>query len=193
MTMHCTMDDLVALRDGEGSVWARRHLETCADCQAERDALYQRVAQLKALPALRPPRDRWSLVRDTIAAERARRRGRWMRGGLALAAALAGLMVVRPLMQGQAYADELAQAKQQSAQLEGTLQDYGPEGRVMSGREADLTARLEDQIAALDGQLAQLGQPATLDARLVDLWRQRVDLMQQLVQVRVTRANYVGL
>ena len=27
----------------------------------------------------------------------------------------------------------------------------------------------------------------------LNLWRQRADLMQQLVQVRVTRANYVGL
>jgi hypothetical protein len=55
--MHCTIEDLVALRDGEGSVWARRHVEVCAECQAERERLYQRVAQLKALPALRPPRD----------------------------------------------------------------------------------------------------------------------------------------
>ena len=58
--MHCTMDDLVALRDGEGSVWARQHVNHCATCQAELDALFQRIAQLKALPALRPPRDRWS-------------------------------------------------------------------------------------------------------------------------------------
>ena len=193
MTMHCTMDDLVAVRDGEGSVWARRHLEECGACRSELEALYQRVAQLKALPALRPPRDRWPVVRDAITAERRQRRRRWTRAGLALAAALAGLMVVRPLMHGRAYADELEQAKQQSAQLEGTLQDSDPEGRVMSGREAELTARLEDQIAALDGQLAQLGERRSQAAQLVDLWRQRVDLMQQLVQVRVTRADYVGL
>jgi hypothetical protein len=191
--MHCTMDDLVAVRDGEGSVWARRHMEECGACRGELELLYQRVAQLKALPALRPPRDRWHVVRDAITAERRRHRRRWTRAGLALAAALAGLMVVRPLMHGRAYADELAQAKQQSAQLEGTLQDYDPEGRVMSGREAELTARLEDQIAALDGQLTQLDERRSQEAQLVDLWRQRVDLMQQLVQVRVTRANYVGL
>jgi hypothetical protein len=193
MTMHCTMDDLVAVRDGEGSVWARRHVEECGACRGEMDALYQRVAQLKALPALRPPRDRWPMVRDVIAAERTQRRRRWTRTSLALAAAFAGVMVLLPLMHGRAYADELAQAKQQSAQLEGRLQDYDPEGRVMSGREADLTSRLEDQIAALDGQLAQLGDRAKQESQLVDLWKQRVDLMQQLVQVRVTRANYVGL
>jgi hypothetical protein len=191
--MHCTMDDLVAVRDGEGSVWARRHVEECEICRGEMDALYQRVARLKALPALRPPRDRWPMVRDVITAERTQRRRRWARGGLLLAAAFAGLMVLLPLTHGRAYADELAQVKQHSAQLEDSLQQYDLNGRVMSGSEADLTAQLEDQIAALDGRLSQMSERAAQDAQLVDLWRQRVDLMQQLVQVRVTRANYVGL
>ena len=191
--MHCTMDDLVAVRDGEGSVWARRHVEECATCRGEMDALYQRVAQLKALPALRPPRDRWTTVRDTIVAERTRRRRRWMRAGLALAAALAGVMVVGPMIGRPGYAEKLADAKRQSAQLEDSLQLYDLDGRVMSGTQAELTARLEDQIAALDGRLAQVNEQAAREAQLVDLWRQRVDLMQQLVQVRVTRATYLGL
>ena len=191
--MHCTMDDLVAVRDGEGSVWARRHVEECATCRGEMDALYQRVAQLKALPALRPPRDRWTAVRDTIVAERTRRRRLWMRAGLALAAALAGVMVVGPMIGRPGYAEKLADAKRQSAQLEDSLQLYNLDGRVMSGTQAELTARLEDQIAALDGRLAQVNEQAAREAQLVDLWRQRVDLMQQLVQVRVTRATYLGL
>jgi hypothetical protein len=191
--MHCTMDDLVAVRDGEGSVWARRHVEECATCRGEMDALYQRVAQLKALPVLRPPRDRWAAVRDTIVVERTRRRRRWMRAGLALAAALAGVMVVGPMIGRPGYAEKLADAKRQSAELEDSLQLYDLDGRVMSGTQAELTARLEDQIAALDGQLAQVNEQAARQAQLVDLWRQRVDLMQQLVQVRVTRATYLGL
>jgi hypothetical protein len=191
--MHCTMDDLLALRDGEASVWARRHVEECAACRAELDGLYQRVAQLKALPALRPPRDRWSVVRDTIVAQRTQRRRRWAGYGLATAAAIVGLMVLGPMFGNIGIADELAQAKQQSAQLESTLQDYDPESRVMSGREAEITARLEDQIAQVDGRLADLDAQAAREAQLVDLWRQRVQLMEQLVQVRVTRAKYVGL
>jgi hypothetical protein len=191
--MHCTIEDLVALRDGEGSVWARRHVEECADCQAERERLYQRVAQLKALPALRPPRDRWHAIRDTVVAERSRKRRRWMRSGLAVAAALGGLMIVIPMVQSPTHAQELAIVKDSSAQLETVLRDYDSDSRVMSGREADLTAQLEDQIAVLDGQLSQLGESARADAQLVDLWRQRVDLMQQLMQVHVTRAKYVGL
>ena len=190
--MHCTMDDLLALRDTEGSVWARRHSEDCAACRAELEALYQRVAQLKALPTLRPPRDRWGAVRGAIVAQRTRRRRRWGYG-LATAAALVGVMVIGPALGNTGIAEELAQAKQRSAQLETTLQDFDPANRVMSGREAELTARLEDQIALLDGHLAELDTRVAREAQLVDLWRQRGELMQRLVQVRVSRAKYVGL
>src|SRR2546422_4065357 len=71
--MHCTMEDLLALQAGEGTTWARRHLEACAACRAEVEALYQRVARLKALPARRPARDRWPAVRAAALAERRRR------------------------------------------------------------------------------------------------------------------------
>jgi len=74
--MHCTMDDLLALRGGEASGWARSHAEACPTCRAELDALYQRVAQLRALPARRPARDRWPAVREAVVAERRRRRWR---------------------------------------------------------------------------------------------------------------------
>ena len=71
--MHCTMEDLGALRAGEASVWARRHITTCATCQAELEGLYQRIAQLKALPALRPPRDGWPAIKAVVRAERSRK------------------------------------------------------------------------------------------------------------------------
>jgi len=191
--MHCTMDDLLALRDGDASVWARRHVEECAACRSELDALYQRVAQLKALPTLRPPRDRWSVVQESLVRGHVQRRRRWAGYGVATAAALVGVMVLGPAFGNRGSAEDLAQAKQQSAQLESTLQEFDAETRVMSGREAELTARLEDQIAQLDGRLADLDARAAREAMLVDLWRQRVQLMQQLVEVRVARAKYVGL
>ena len=193
--MHCTMDDLLALRAGEGSVWARQHLDACPACRAELEALYQRIAQLKALPALSPARDRWPAVRDLLRGERERRRRKWSAWGLAAAAVLAGVIVFRPFGGGrEAYADELAQAKQQSATLESALQRYDPDGRVSSGRQAALAAQLEDEIAAIDGQLALVDRMARArEAELIELWQQRVDLMQRLVQVRVTRASYVGL
>jgi hypothetical protein len=187
--MHCTMDDLVALKEGEASVWARNHLETCAACRAELEGLYQRVAQLKALPALRPARDRWPAVQAAVLAARAQRRRVWSMGGLAAAAAVAGILLLHPW--GTDLEAQLVQAKRQSATYQSALREYGAEGRVMSGREAVLAAALEDRIAAIDGRLAQPGRAP--DSELVNLWQQRADLMQQLVQVRVTRAAYVGL
>lgn len=187
--MHCSMDDLVALRAGEGSVWARKHLEACAACRAELDGLYQRVAQLKALPARRPGRDRWPAVRAELRGERRQRRRTWGAWGLAAAAVLAALLVFRPT---GGYAEDLAQAKDESAELESRLQELDPHGRVMSGRAAALAAALEDRIAVIDGELARR-EAQVREAQLVQLWQQRVDLMQQLYSVRVTRAAYVGL
>jgi hypothetical protein len=193
--MHCTMEDLLALQAGEGTTWARRHLESCAACRAELEALYQRVAQLKALPVRRPARDRWPAVRAAIVAGRRRRRNRWGLWSLAAAAAVAGLIAVRPIWTNRLDAAELARAKQRCATLERELGRYDPESRVMSGRTAALAATLEDGIAVIDGELAELSAPRTAarPAELVRLWEQRGDLMQQLVSVRVSRASYVGL
>lgn len=193
--MHCTMEDLGALRAGEASVWARRHITTCAACQVELEGLYQRVAQLKALPALRPPRDRWPAVQAALRVERTRRRRTWgtWTGSLALAATIAAILLLRPSAgeQGTLYA-ELSQAKQQSATLEDSLQHYDIDGRVLSGHAAALVADLEDRISILDGTLAQR-EPSAQDAELVKLWRERVGLMRDLVNARATRARYVGL
>lgn len=193
--MHCTMDDLLALRNNEGSVWAKGHAEACPACRAELEALYQRVAQLKALPVRRPARDRWPVVSGAIRAQQRGRRRRWGAWSIAAAAGVAALLVFRPFWSGSVDAAELAQVKQQSATLEAELQRYDHDGRVMSGRSAALAAVLEDRIAVIDGELAQLGTTAAQAqaAQLVRLWQQRVDLMQQLMSVRVTRASYVGL
>src|SRR2546421_11088045 len=191
--MHCTMEDLGALQAGEGSVWARRHITTCAACQADSDALYQRIAQLKALPSLRPPRDRWPAVRSGLRALRSRRRRTWgtWTGSLALAATIAGILLIQPAATGTLNA-ELTQVKQQSATLEDSLQRYDTDGRVLSGHAAAVVADLEDRISLLDGTLAQRDQSAQ-DAELVKLWQERVGLMRELMNARATRARYVGL
>jgi hypothetical protein len=167
--MHCTMEDLGALRAGEASVWARRHI-----------------------PALRPPRDGWPAVRGTLRAARARRRRTWgtWTGSLALAATIAAVLLLRP-SDGSLHA-ELSEAKQQSATLEDSLQQYDIDGRVLSGHAAAVVAELEDRISLVDGTLAQREQRLQ-DAELVKLWQERVGLMRELVNARATRARYVGL
>src|SRR5258708_24738776 len=102
--MHCTMEDLGALRAGEASVWARRHITTCAACHAELEGLYQRVAQLKALPALHPPRDRWPAVQAVLRAERPRRRRTWgtRTRSPAPPAPIAAILLIHPAGHGTA-------------------------------------------------------------------------------------------
>ncbi len=191
--MHCTIEDLGALQAGEASVWARRHITTCAACQAELEGLYQRIAQLKALPALRPPRDRWPAVKSALRTQRSRRRRTWgaWTGSLALAATIAAVLLMQPGTQSTAHA-ELSQVKRQSATLEDSLQRYDTDGRVLSGHAAAVVADLEDRISILDGALAQREQSAQ-DAELVRLWQERVGLMRELMNARATRARYVGL
>jgi len=193
--MHCTIDDLLAFKENEASAWARQHLETCPACRAELEALYQRIAALKALPVRRPARDRWPAVRDTLSAERRRQRRRWGAWSLSVAAGIALLLLIRPGPGGRVAAAELERVKQQSATLEAELERYDPDQRVTSGRTAALAAALEDRIAVIDGELAQVGMPEApvRGAELVKLWQERVDAMQQLMTVHVTRANYVGL
>jgi hypothetical protein len=189
------MDDLGALQAGEASVWARRHITTCEICQRELEKLYQRVAQLKALPVLRPPRDRWRAVQSILRAERSRRRRTWSAwsGSLALAATIAAVLLVRPTGPSVLHA-ELSKVKQQSATLEDSLQQFDVERSVLSGHEAAVMATLEDRISLLDGALAQQVEGAhEADAELVRLWQERVGLMRELVKARATRARYVGL
>jgi len=193
--MHCTIDDLLAFKENEASAWARQHLESCPACRAELDALYQRIAALKALPVRRPARDRWPAVRDTLRVEQRRQRRRWGAWSLSAAAGIALLLLIRPGPAGRVDAAELERVKQQSATLEAELERYDPDQRVTSGRTAALAAALEDRIAIIDGELAQVGMPEApvRGAELVKLWQERVDAMQQLMTVHVTRANYVGL
>ena len=197
MRKHCTMAELLAVRDGEGTAWAREHVDECHFCQQELELLYQRVAALRTLPAHRPPRDRWSVIREQALRDR---RGRTLRrvgfGSLALAAGIALLIGVRAVdFPGGAPSPaeaQLAQLMTQSQQLEATLLSYGTDGRVLNGRAAGIIADLEDRIALVDAGITQVSAGGGPPDQLIGLWQDRVDLMDALVSAHVTRAAYVG-
>ena len=84
---HGTGEELLALRDGEGSAWVREHAAACPACAAELERLEQVRAQLRALPSFAPPRDSWPVVREAVRRERARRRI-WAGSSLVAAAAV---------------------------------------------------------------------------------------------------------
>ena len=178
---HLSMETLVALREPgtePGEAAAREHLEGCPLCRAEFDRLHQRVARLKALPALRPSRERWPTVLSQVRVERRRRRFR--AGG--------------PKESGPDRA-QIQQAMVRSQVLESALDRFDPESRVMDGQTLGIAQELEDRIARVDRELemAELMEQQARDAQLLRLWRERVGLLDALVDVHVTRASNAGL
>ncbi len=204
---HLTMDTLVSMREPgaePGQAAAREHLDGCPQCQAELNRLHQRVARLKALPTLRPARDRWPETRARFEADRRRRRTRVASlAGLAAAASVAlavsvGEISERGMINPQPViaVGELSQVMERSQLLESALNDYNPDGRVLDGGTARIAGELEDRIARLDRELemAELqSQQQTTNEDLLRLWRERVGLLDALVDVRVARASNAGL
>jgi hypothetical protein len=197
---HPSLEALLNLREPgaePGVAATREHVDQCPHCQAEVDRLHQRVARLKALAPLRPGRDRWPETAARFRADRRRRRTRVVGfTGLAAAASVVlALSVGRLSHPIAANAEQLSQAMERSRALESALSAYNPEGRVLDGRTAGIAQELEDGIARVDRELevAELSRQQARDEELLKLWRERVGLLDALVDVHVTRASNAGL
>jgi DNA repair exonuclease SbcCD ATPase subunit len=197
---HLSMETLLNLREPgtePGTAAARDHVNQCPHCQAELDRLHQRVARLKALPPLRPSRDRWPETAARFRAERLSRRRRVVGlTGLAAAASVAlAVTVGRLAPPNEATAAQINQVMERSQALESALSAYNPEARVLDGRTARMAQELEDRIAVVDRELevAELSEQQARDQELLKLWRERVGLLDALVDVHVTRASNAGL
>lgn len=201
---HLTMEQLLALREPglePGVQGWRDHAAACELCGAELERMDQRVARLRALPTLSPARNRFAEVRA-----RARTERRWRRtvmlslGGLALAASVALAVVVVPRIVPRSSAAQVAEQRElddiiaRSRQLEGAIEDYNPDQRVTDGRTAVVAASLEDRLARVDRQLqlVDLMDQRVRPQEALRLWRERVGLLNALVDVHVTRARSVG-
>jgi hypothetical protein len=198
---HLTMEALLSLREAglePGDASARAHLDRCPGCRAELERLHQRVARLKALPALRPSRDHWPQVSARHRVERRNRRQRTA-GLVGLAAAASIALGVSLGPRGNPATNpgeqEIQAAMAHSQALENALSRYQPDQRVLDGRTAGIAQELEDRIATVDRELemADLLAQQARDEQVLKLWRERVGLLDALVDVHVTRASNVGL
>lgn len=190
---HGTIEELLALRDGEGSAWAREHVAACAACVTELQRLEQVRAELRAMPSFAAPRDRWQVVERTLRQERRTRRVSLSAGLLAAAAVvvLSFLALRRPApSQGDAA---LQQAMAESATMEQVFKSLQPDARALNGPAASAVMELEDQLARVDAALNDTTAWRSDPQRIADLWRQRAGLLSALVDVHETRATYAGL
>ncbi len=156
MLRHCSIQELLEVRNGEGSLGARTHVDECARCRDELDRIHQRVAALKALPSLNAPRDRWSVVRQSIVDQR--RRIWLVRTGWVAAAAIALALGANGLLSWPAAAPEqseleIQQLVTQAAQLDSQLVAVVSRPRVVNGLAAIAIVDLEDQISVVDNRI----------------------------------------
>ncbi|HJS48078.1 MAG TPA: hypothetical protein VJ773_08860, partial [Gemmatimonadales bacterium] len=128
----------------------------------------------------------------------AARRARWAGvGGLALAASLLLAVATGHLLSPPplAASTDLGSAMAQSRVLEEALRTYRPEARVVDGYTATVAGELEERIARLDRDLeaSQFLEDAERHEVLLQLWRERVGLLDALVDVHLASASNVGL
>ncbi len=200
---HVDTADLLRMRDEEGTMTAREHVDGCADCRHELESLYQVQARLRALPALAPARDRWSEVRDAVQGVRRRRRNR--RAYLAVAALAATMLLV---VAGRATLERwqerrveavlqshVIDLRERSQLLDGELRALGAQSRLLSGWRAETIASLEDLIAEVDLRLAaaSAGSAAPASKDLLELWRQRLQLQVATLDAVLVPVSSRGL
>jgi len=189
--MHPSLEDLLSLRDGDSPPRDLvEHVGACAPCTQRLGALCLARARLRALPRVAPTRDPWSAIAPQPASVRPRLA--WAGAGLAAAASLALFLLASPqsaeraAVRGtavQAPAPDLRELQAVSQRL-GQLERSVPRRRaIVSAREESALEALELAIATVDGQIAGID-PAAPEPAVEDLWRQRVELMDALVQVR---------
>lgn len=194
--MHLELEELLALRDGEGSDAATAHVAGCAACAAELQRLQDLTVQLRELPVEKPERDLWPGIAPRLDEQRWRRR--WTRVGVAAAGVFLMLTVLSAVRGGiEAWQEaKLADQKQQlvvrSQELEDTVRQY-ERARAISGRAAGAMVDIEDRIATIDSKLMQLPREKSSGEEALDLWRQRVQLLDTLVDLHEQPSTYAGL
>lgn len=78
---HLNPETLARLVDEAPSPLEREHLQSCAACHRELEALKRQTEALRSLPDLRPPPEDWTMLESRLAREGLLRRGGFASGG----------------------------------------------------------------------------------------------------------------
>ena len=207
--MHASLEQLIGLRDEEPvSVEVQQHVRGCGECAAALNGLLAARDRLTALADPLPPAGAWQRI--AAASDRSVRRRRWLPAagvGLAASVTAVALLVnlhVKPLParddtavvtpSGSQPAD-VKQLMAQSRYLErAVLKLDGPaDNMAVSADTASTVAALEDRIAMVDYEINSAAGVPNDDPHMVQLWKQRVDLLQSLAAVRYAQVADAGI
>jgi hypothetical protein len=208
--MHARLDELLNLRDGAPVDAAlHAHVRDCADCSARLAATVELRERLRALPPARALRaDGWAALEARLDAVHARRRRLARLAPLAAAASIAALALFAGLRwperdtptvdaaasaarePGPSQAAALAELQARSQALEAVLAALP--SRPSIGRAATTLPidSLEAQVQWLDHELT-LADADGRSPQAEQLWRDRVEVMSSLVQLRYVEAQHV--
>jgi len=195
--MHLSLEELLAVRDGDATTQATGHAGSCPECAAEIARLRAVQRELAALPEQRPSEDLWPALQTALASRPHHRR--WVLAGwtaAGLAATFTLLIGVRGGLEAWHEAKLVRETRElvaTSQQLEQQLRTSDGGGRVVSGRTAGTIVQLEDRIAVIDAQLSQARAERYPSQDVVPLGQERVRLLDALVSVQTSRTTYVGL
>lgn len=195
--MHAGFDELSEIAAGRRS--AGTHVAGCPDCRARLERLRRLREGLAALPGYAAPPVAWPSIRARAArAAGARRRAvpAAVAASLLAAAALAWLLAARPSPPADAGLAAAAVARHgapvnalvvENARLEALLSQL-PESRTTRLGTAYTVAAIEDRLALVDDRITTVALEPYAPEVAEDLWRERVTLMNSLVQVQYARA-----
>jgi anti-sigma factor RsiW len=198
--MHARPDELLSLRDGE-PVEARvaAHVAACTECNASLASAVALRERLRGLPVV--PADAgtaWASVQDRLGRRDRRRRWRATSAPVAAAASVAalGLFATLRVLEPSASADRhlqepaaVADLRARSQALEAVLAALPERPAVVRADTSLPIDSLESQVQWLDHQLSFAG--SQLPAPQAEaLWRNRVEVMNSLVQLRYVEAQW---
>ncbi|MDH3646725.1 MAG: hypothetical protein OER80_08125 [Gammaproteobacteria bacterium] len=198
--MHAGTEQLLTIRDG-GPVDAatQQHVAGCSECGDELIRLRAVRESLRELPELRVPTGAWERLESRL--NEPAIRSHWWPGVVVAATVLIAVAIwvfsgieqttpneTAPMIATNAE-PELGQLVSQSRRLEALLRELDTP-RVMNAGTAGTIAGLQDGIAVIDYGLSRNGELSQSQSE--QLWRQRVGLMNTLVQVRGAQLQQVS-
>jgi hypothetical protein len=196
--MHARLDQLLSLRDGE-PVDSRvaAHVAGCADCAAALAGASNMRDRLSALPPAATDDGGWAAVQARLAARERSLRRRATFTSFAAAASIATLALLAALRFQESPAPQAAPAPSTTTVAELRARSQALEAMLAALPERPAVAReatavpidtLESQVQWLDHQLSTAAD-AMPAPQAEQLWRDRVEVMSSLVQLRYVEAQ----